>query len=186
MVLNFSGCLVKEKSNYCTKLLLAFLKQLLILKIIPKDSSEFLFRVSFCVMVCFLQCTVHVIASFRNNFKNHTCFQNNFLKSLTTTWKLEKASWRGLLEGFSELVSDFKEASRNLIFIFSTKGSQYCKTISADTKSINLMFKTLKKIFISRHYPLRKLFYTLSCISSDMRTWYHNFEFTFWQLCVEV
>jgi hypothetical protein len=68
MVLKFSGCLVKEKNNF--KSLLASLKTVTNSKDVPKAASEFLFLLFFAVVGQFspVYCTVHVIASFRNNF----------------------------------------------------------------------------------------------------------------------
>jgi hypothetical protein len=52
-----------------------------------------------------------------------------------------------LLEGFIKLVSYFIEASRNLLFVFSSqKGSQNCKTISHHTKSIDEILGPAKYI----------------------------------------
>ncbi len=60
------------------------------------------------------------------NFLQFTCYSRlseQLFKSQAATWKPEQTSWRGLVEGFSELVSDFIAASRNFI-IFSTKRQQ--------------------------------------------------------------
>jgi hypothetical protein len=49
------------------------------------------------------------------------------------------------MEGFSESVSDYKR-SNHLIFDFHhKKEATYCETISAYTRSTDLIFKTLKK-----------------------------------------
>ncbi len=53
-------------------------------------------------------------------------------------------------------VSDFKKASRNFIFyVLHKKGA--VKTISAHTKKTYLIFRTLKKIFISWLYPFKEI-----------------------------
>ncbi len=54
-----------------------------------------------------------------------------------------------LREQFLELVSDFKEADRNFIFHFlPEKTAKNCETISAHMISIDLIIRTVKKIFI--------------------------------------
>jgi hypothetical protein len=70
MVLHFSLPCSREK--YIQKFLLASLNTLTIIiiqKIVPKASSEFMFRLSFSLSD-FIQC-VHVMAGFRNNFQDH-------------------------------------------------------------------------------------------------------------------
>jgi hypothetical protein len=63
--------------------------------------------------------------------------------------KPEQTPCRGLLEGLSELVGDCKEATRNFIlysqFSAQTKRQpKIVKTISAHTKSTDLIFINLK------------------------------------------
>jgi hypothetical protein len=100
--------------------MIASLKTLIILQVVPKAASELLFRLSFAGHWLIFS-SVHVVAGFRNNFQNHRRLWNNFLESQATAWKPEQASWRGFLEGFSELVSDFVEATETLFEIFYTK-----------------------------------------------------------------
>jgi hypothetical protein len=54
----------------------------------------------------------------------HSRLSEQFSESQAATWKPEQASRIGLLEGFLELLSDFKEAFRNFILNFSIKGNQ--------------------------------------------------------------
>jgi hypothetical protein len=64
--------------------------------------------------------------------------------------KLEQASQRGLLERYSQLGSDFTEASRTLFWIFFTKIQPYIgKTISAHTKSTKFDFYDLHFVTLS-------------------------------------
>ncbi len=89
-----------------------------ILKIVPKAASEFLFRLSFSLVGEFSQVysTVHVLAGFRNGFQVDRRLPEQFLASQAAIGKQEQASRNGLLEGFSKLVSDFIEASKNFSF----------------------------------------------------------------------
>jgi hypothetical protein len=55
------------------------------------------------------------MAGFLNNFQDHRRLTEQLLESQAAIGKPEQAFWRGLLlEGFSQLVSDFVEASKNL------------------------------------------------------------------------
>jgi hypothetical protein len=55
-----------------------------------------------------------------------------------------------LLEGISELVSDLREAEKIVFLIFSTKRQPNIKdTICAFAKSTDLIFRTLKQLFLS-------------------------------------
>jgi hypothetical protein len=76
---------------------------------------------------------IDFLPAFKTIFIITGCFQNNFLGSQATTWKREQASRRGLLEYFSELVSDFMEASRNTFLNLHKKGN-IVKSISAHKK----------------------------------------------------
>jgi len=52
------------------------------------------------------------------------------------------------MEGFSQIVSVFKEASQNFISYFlHNKAAKNFQTINAYTESTNLIFKTFKQIF---------------------------------------
>jgi hypothetical protein len=69
-----------------------------------------------------------------------------FGKTFRMTGGCRKAGKKILLVGFSQLVNDFLEASRNLFWMFFTKRQpKIVKAISALVKSIALIFKTLKK-----------------------------------------
>jgi hypothetical protein len=70
----------------------------------------------------------------------------------------QQAFWRGLLEGFFQLVSVFIDASQNFIFYFlHNKAAKNLKTIGTYTESTDLIFKTFKKIFISWHNPFKRV-----------------------------
>ncbi len=59
----------------------------------------------------------------------------------------QQAVWRGLLEGFSQLLSFFIEVSQNFILLFlHNKAAKNLKTISAYAVRTDLNFKTFKKI----------------------------------------
>ncbi len=58
------------------------------------------------------------MVGFRNNFQDRSRLLKQLLESQAAIGKPERAHWReaGLLEGFSEIVSDFIEASQNFGF----------------------------------------------------------------------
>ncbi len=89
---------------------------------------------------------------FWNNFQDHKQLSYQLLESHAVFRKKEQAFWRGLLDRFSQLVSDFIEVSRNFIFDFLLKKTaKNVKTISAHTKSTVLIFRTFKKIHLFGH-----------------------------------
>ncbi len=55
------------------------------------------------------------MAGFQTTFHDHSRFSEQLLESQAATWKTEQAPWSGLLEEFSQLVFDFKEADRKII-----------------------------------------------------------------------
>jgi hypothetical protein len=61
------------------------------------------------------------MAGFRNNFQDHGRLLEQLLGSQAAIIKPEQAPRRGLLKELSQLVSDFIEASTNLIFGFSSQ-----------------------------------------------------------------
>ncbi len=117
MVENFQASLWNRK--IILKFLLAFLKKESFFPSLPLGDL--------------FQCIVHVIVGFRNNFQNH-CWLSEQLFSKAATWKLDQASWRGLLEVFSELVSDSKELSRQLYNFFTKRHPSFVETIVTHSK----------------------------------------------------
>jgi hypothetical protein len=87
------------------------------------------------------------MAGFQNNFQNHRRLLEQLLKSQAASGNPEQAPFRGLLEGFSQLVSDYIEACRNFILDFLHKKTvKKCeKTFSAHSKSNVVIFRTFKK-----------------------------------------
>jgi hypothetical protein len=115
MVFKFLACLVQEKIKI--KFLLASLKTL-------KNSKKCSVSRSVPAFLCshwsnFSPCTF--IASFRNNFEDHRRVTEQLLETQAAIRKPEQALWRGLLEGISQIVSDFIEASRNFYLDFLYK-----------------------------------------------------------------
>ncbi len=94
MIFNFLACFVKSINKYKVRLLLW--KHLIVLKI--ERRFQKLLQIS---VPAFL------LSHWSIFFGLHSYRTYSWLSR-----KLEQASWRGLLEGFSELVSDFKEARR--------------------------------------------------------------------------
>jgi hypothetical protein len=103
----------------------------------------------------------------------------------------QQAFWRGLLEGFSQSVSVFTEASQNHIFSFSiTRQQKNLKTISRWSAHIqrvgtDLICKIFQKIFISRH----KVTQSLYLVGSGLKLLRHfikggNFPFLLGALCL--
>ncbi len=76
-----------------------------------------------------VQCTF--MAGVQNNFRDHRRFSEQLLKSQTASGKPEHTPWRELLEGFSQLVSDFNhfiKATRNFNFgCSSQKDGKNCE-----------------------------------------------------------
>jgi hypothetical protein len=61
-----------------------------------------------------------MVAGFRNNFQDHR-LSEQLLETKAAIRMPEQDLGSGLLEGFSQLVSEFLEASRNFIFDFLHK-----------------------------------------------------------------
>ncbi len=79
-----------------------------------------LFRLSFALLGRFFPLYIHC-RGFRNNFQDHRRVTEQLLKMQAAIRKPIQALWSGLLEGISQLVSYFIEASRNFIWISFTK-----------------------------------------------------------------
>jgi hypothetical protein len=77
------------------------------------------FSESLLSLVNFFQCTF--IASFRNNFQDHSRDTEQFLETKGGYQKAGTSSLKGVTGVISQLVSDFIEASRNIIFDFLYK-----------------------------------------------------------------
>ncbi len=135
----------------------ASLKQLLILKNAPKAASKLLllFRLSSAVIGQF---STHVMAGFRNNFQNPRrpigaifwiadgCLKagRSFLKRVT-----------GRNFRISTEVTYFKKQADSLYLIISTERQpNIVKAISADSKSTDMIFRTLKKYSSRDTIPL--------------------------------
>ncbi len=68
---------------------------------------------------------------------------------------LQQALWRGLLKGFSQLLSVFIEASQNFVFNFlHNKAVNKFTNYQRIYKKNSFDFKTFKKLFISWHNPV--------------------------------
>jgi hypothetical protein len=60
-----------------------------------------------------------------------------------------KASWRGPLEGFSQLVISWKQTEILFRICFTKNSPKNMKTISFHTRNTILIIRTLNKIFFS-------------------------------------
>jgi hypothetical protein len=147
MVFKSLGCLAKEENGY--KVFAC-----LILNIVTKAASTFLFQLYFAVTTFF---SIHG-------------YRNTFLKSQADLGTIFRVKCGYLKAGtyFLKRVTGriFKEAGRNLNILnfFHKKEAKYFwKTISAHTKSTDLTFWTPQKKYSSRdaislilHFNLRK------------------------------
>jgi hypothetical protein len=69
--------------------------------------------------------------------------------------KAEQASWLGLLKWFSQLVSDFIEASRNFMLdVFHKKQPKIVRTIPAAIKSTVFLFNSFTKNLFRNTFPV--------------------------------
>ncbi len=121
------------------KCLLASLKVLTNFKDCSESCRRFLFGFLSLLLLNVLQGTF--MADFPNNFQDHRRLSEQLSESQAAIRKLEQAPWRRLgtvLEGFSQIVSDFIEASWNFILDFlHKKTAENCENhFSAHSKSI--------------------------------------------------
>ncbi len=146
-VFEFLAYLLKEKNNE------TFFSCLLLWKLtIPEDCSRKPHKISVPVFFLFhwgdfLQCT-YIYGRLSEQFSgSHAAFG-----------KPEQASWRGLLEEFSQLLSDSLKQAETLFWTFFCKRQpEIVEIVSAHIKSTVLIFRAIKKykIFISWHYHLK-------------------------------
>ncbi len=117
------------------KVCLLLWKCLLILKIVPKATSEFLCRLPFSVIGGFSPVyTVHVIAGFWNHFQDHS-----------------RLSEKG--RGF---IGASRKNVQNVFFNYlHKKTAKNCESHLRSYKKYWVRFKDLKKIFISWHCPCK-------------------------------
>ncbi len=118
-------------------------------KKISESCIKILFRLSFAFIGRLSQAYIH--GQLSEAFSGSQAAFGTTFRDTNVFRKPEQTPWRWLQEGFLQLVSYFIDASRNYIWIFSTKRQpKIVKTISAHTKSSVLIFVTLKKII---HIP---------------------------------
>ncbi len=125
IVLIFSLLSSGEKSIWSFCLLLW--KHLLILKVDPKAASNVSSRFHFALIGQFFS-SVHLKPAFGKKISNHRRVSEQLLKAHEAIRKPKQALWSGLLEGISQLVSDFIEASRNCILdLLHKKTTENCE-----------------------------------------------------------
>ncbi len=131
---------------------LLFWKQLLLSKNCSESHTKFLFRLSFALLGRFFSMYIH-----RRLSEQFSESQVGYRTIFRDTGGYQKqALWRGLLEGISQLVRDFKEASRNFTLDFLHKRQlKIVKTISAHSKSTASKFTNFKKYSSRDTIPLR-------------------------------
>ncbi len=111
------------------------------LGIVPKSASEFLFQLSFVVIVPFLYTVIHVLASFQNNFKITGSFRTTI--EVTGSYLKAETSFLKRVTGRILRISKwFQRSESKLDLNFLNKiGSQILRKPSARiTKSTDLMF----------------------------------------------
>ncbi len=93
--------------------------------------------------------------------QNHELEQlsEQLLQTQAAMGKPEQAGGSGLLEGFSQLVSDFIETSRNFILDFlHKKTDKNCEShMSALSRRTVLIFRILKNIFLETLFLLHSV-----------------------------
>ncbi len=137
MVFKFLGCLVKEKIT--KKFLLACLNTHANSKGCSESAKEFLFWLSFTVIGRFSTVYERALHSrLSDNFLNHMRLSKKLAELQAATWNLDQASWSRLLEGFSQLVSDFISAQTKVVIC--TFKTIY---LSHDTISLIVEFRWL-------------------------------------------
>ncbi len=105
---------------YERKMIIKFLLASLITLTNSEDCSKSCIRISVLAFLCWhwsIFC-IYVQVGFWNKFENHRWLSKQ-LYSQAATWKPEQASWRRLLERFSEFVKD-KQAETSFL-TFSAK-----------------------------------------------------------------
>jgi len=103
-----------------------------------------------------------------------------FCETLAAIRITEKTLWRGLLKGFSQFVSNFIEAGRNLILdLLYKKTANNCENHHRSFKKYCFDFKTLKRIFIFWHGPFKR---NDGCLSVTSRTTTWTARATRWSL----
>jgi hypothetical protein len=81
------------------------------------------------------------------NFQGHRRLSEQLLETPAAIRKPKQALWRGLLEGFLQLVNAFIEAERNFILdLLQKKTAKNSETISAHSKSKVLILGPSKNI----------------------------------------
>ncbi len=86
------------------------------------------------------------MASIRNNFQVDRRLPEQLLASQAAIEKPDQASRRGLLEGFSKLLSDLIEVSKNFGFDFlHEEVVKNCESHRRSPKKSYLTFRTFKK-----------------------------------------
>jgi hypothetical protein len=105
------------------------------------------------------------MAGLGNNFQGHRWLLEQLLESLAAIEKPEKGSWRGLHEGFSQLVCDFMEATGSLFNLLKKYAA--CYIISLSLKYYEIL------IFLWEGAEKRgMLWFHLSCSKSSMhKSW---------------
>ncbi len=120
---------------------------------------KFLFCLSFATHWWIFSC-LHLWPAFRTNlFSGSLVAFVITLESHAAIGKPEQATWRGLLERFLQLVSDYRNKHMNLffwIFWIHKKTAKNCENIQCQFQNVLFwFFRTFKKIFISWHFPFK-------------------------------
>ncbi len=138
----FKTALLKRKVNVRFWLLLW--KYLLILNIVLKAAPNFFSGFPSLSLVAFFTVYIH----------------GTTFRVTGGTQKAKTRSWRLLIEGFSQVGSDFIEDNRNYFgcSLLYNKTGKTCKINNAYTKITVLILRSLK-IFILWHFPFNQAFF---------------------------
>ncbi len=109
------------------------------------------FFLVFCCCLSYHFSNVHVLAGFRNNFQNHRWLSEQLL------WLPESRKKRDYWSNFQN--KWFHRSKQKLYFQFSSKRQpNIVRTISTHTKSVDLIYRFLQKIFILWLYPFKSTY----------------------------
>jgi hypothetical protein len=96
-----------------------------------------------------VQCTMYIHGRLSEHFQDHRWLSEQLLVSQAVTGKPKQASWRELLEGFSQLIIDFTEASGNFIFNFLHKKAAENSALMQEVLTVFYFFGSMKNIHLS-------------------------------------
>ncbi len=155
LVFKCLDCLVEKKNK--SKVLLASMKTL-------TNSKNYSGSLIIISVQAFLSChwsiffSVHTLFGAGKIWAKCICPIGSFrhdisgLQAFSGSKSPRQSPWRGLLEGFLELVNNFTEASKNfVIYITTVKSFRFLNNTSARTKITELIFLVLRNNHVTKN-----------------------------------